>query len=518
MHGHTQFGGPLPSGTRPLASGDPASIGPYVLLGGLGQGGMGAVYLAADGAGRRVAVKVVRSELAADPAYRARFHDEVRHARRVASFCTAAVLDHGEDAGRPYLVTEYVDGAPLSDHIGEHGALPAGTLHGVAVGVAAALTAIHSAGLVHRDLKPANVLLSISGPRVIDFGIARGVGEGSGHTGSGVVVGSPGWISPEQVRTGEVTPASDVFAWGCLVGFAGIGRHPFDGADPRATSDPLVMAYRAQERLYDLGDLAEPLRTLVARALSPDPRARPAAQDLLLALVGGTPRPREPEAAATPEAYASFEPPLDILTAAGQSIDATWRPEDLPLWTPPGEPLPPPAAPPPVDPAAAGRGRTRAWIRRGVTLTVLGGVGAAGLAIHLERARPAEGEFGRPARDGEFTFEAAPPECDVKVKGVRAQDGKLCRLRLTVTNTGVSARVLDPAEQRLRGSTGSGEGAIALFKGTVPNARSKLPVRSVATGASFTGVLVYDVPPGFSPSAVELHVDGSSKGVRLPLP
>ncbi|MFC9969453.1 serine/threonine-protein kinase [Spirillospora sp. NPDC127200] len=225
--------GELARGTRPLADDDPPSVGPYTLVARLGEGGMGVVYLGHGPDGRRVAVKLIQPDLAADADYRARFHDEVRHARQVASFCTAAVLDHGEDGGRPYLVTEYVEGAPLSEHIKRHGPLPPDTLHGVALGVAAALATIHSAGLVHRDLKPANVILSISGPRVIDFGIARGVGDLTGHTRSGLVMGSPGWIAPEQVQHGEVSPASDVFTWGCLVAFAGMARHPFAGTGAR---------------------------------------------------------------------------------------------------------------------------------------------------------------------------------------------------------------------------------------------------------------------------------------------
>ncbi|MBO2451981.1 serine/threonine protein kinase [Actinomadura barringtoniae] len=492
----------------PLGSGDPVAVGRYGLLGKLGEGGMGAVYLAQAPDGRQVAIKVIQPELAADQGYRARFRDEVAHARRVASFCTAAVLDHGEDGGRLFLVTEYVDGAPLSEHIKRNGALPSATLHGVAVGVAAALTAIHAAGLVHRDLKPANVLLSISGPRVIDFGIARATGERSGHTKAGFVVGSPGWIAPEQVQTGEVSPASDVFAWGCLVGFAGMGRHPFAGVDPRAASDPLVMAFRAQQHQYDVSAIAEPLRGLLAQALHPDPRMRPTAQQLLLALVGGT--------EAVPAGQSVPAEP-DILAAASQVIDQRWQEDNLPLWTPPNEPLPPVSPPPPIDPKAARRARINTWARRAATLAVIAGLIAGGIAFYDYKHKPSAGAFGKPVKDGEFSFEASPPECDRKIKGVASRQGKLCQVRFTVTNTGLAAHVLDPAYQRLRGPADADESAVMLFKGSAPSAKTKVNVQSVATATSFTGTLLWDVSPGFAPEAVELHTDGTSKGIRLPL-
>ncbi|MBA9004949.1 protein kinase domain-containing protein [Thermomonospora cellulosilytica] len=266
---------------RALGPDDPRRIGAYALEAKLGEGGMGAVYLGRREGGPPVAVKVVRPELAGDRAFLARFRDEVRSAKRVASFCTAQVLDHGEDGGRLYMVTEYIQGPSLLEHVSEHGALSPGLLNGVAVGVAAALLAIHSAGLVHRDLKPSNVLLSISGPRVIDFGIARALDVAGAHTQTGQVIGSPGWIAPEMILNRPVTPAVDVFAWGCLVAFAGNGRNPFGHGTFQ------VMAARVVHAEPDLGPLPEPLASLVRRALDKDPAARPTAQELLLSLVGG---------------------------------------------------------------------------------------------------------------------------------------------------------------------------------------------------------------------------------------
>ncbi|MBW8485657.1 protein kinase domain-containing protein [Actinomadura parmotrematis] len=283
---------------RELQPADPEAVGPYRLEARIGEGGMGAVYLGRDGAGRRVAVKVVRPELAGDRAFLARFHDEARNAERVASFCTAAVLDHGQDAGLDYMVTEYIDGPSLLEHVAEEGRLSAGMLHGVAVGVAAALVAIHAAGLVHRDLKPSNVLLSISGPRVIDFGIARALDEASSHTRTGQLVGTPGYIAPEQVTGRSITPAVDIFAWGCLVAFAANAENPYGRG-----SFEMLMG-RVLHGEPELGALTEPLAGVVRAALAKDPAHRPTAQDLLLRLVGGG-----SEAAVNTSLGASWTPP-----------------------------------------------------------------------------------------------------------------------------------------------------------------------------------------------------------------
>ncbi|MEY9213838.1 protein kinase [Thermobifida halotolerans] len=304
----------LPKNLEPLAAGDPATIGPYVLVGRLGSGGMGTVYLGrAPEKGTHVAIKVIRPELAFDEATRARFRDEMENARRVASFCTAKVLDHGTFENRPYMVTEYIAGTALAEHIAEHGPLDSGTLHGFALGVAAALAAIHKAGLVHRDLKPANVLLSLSGPRVIDFGIARALNTSTSHTQTGIVMGSPGWMAPEQLLEEKVTTKADIFAWGCLVAFAGNGRHPFGNGDAMTLGKRMLFAEP------DIGGLDAPLDRLVARALAKDPDQRPSAQELLLELAGG---------AANNDAN-------DMVSHA---LHQSWRPNLPPV--PPGYPPP----------------------------------------------------------------------------------------------------------------------------------------------------------------------------------
>ncbi|MFG2090500.1 MULTISPECIES: serine/threonine-protein kinase [unclassified Spirillospora] len=262
---------------RPLEPADPREVGGHTLLGRLGSGGMGMVYLGTDpDSGGRVAVKTIHPHLAGDPSYRRRFKDEAYLASRVASFCTARVLAHGEEDGRPYLVTEYVGGISLHNRLVGDGPLPAADLHGVAVGVASALAAIHAAGLVHRDVKPANVMLTLSGCRVIDFGIARSQDSCGATAATGQVLGTPGWMAPEVLIGGPATPAADVFAWGCLIAHAGTGRMPI-GGDPAtlrtATEDP------------DLSGLPESLVAAVRSALAKNPAERPTASDLLLTLV-----------------------------------------------------------------------------------------------------------------------------------------------------------------------------------------------------------------------------------------
>ena len=302
----------LPKNLEPLAAGDPATIGPYVLSGKLGSGGMGTVYLGSTPEkNNHVAIKVIRPELAFDEQTRARFRDEMENARKVASFCTAKVLDHGTFENRPYMVTEYIAGTALAEHIAENGPLDSSTLHGFALGVAAALAAIHRTGLVHRDLKPANVLLSISGPRVIDFGIARAMNTATNHTQTGIVMGSPGWMAPEQLLEEKVTTSADIFAWGCLVAFAGNGTHPFGNGDAMTLGKRVLFAEP------QISNLDPPLDRLVARALAKEPGRRPTAQDLLLELAGG-------EEAGNPN---------DMVSHA---LHQSWRPN-----LPPGPPGPP---------------------------------------------------------------------------------------------------------------------------------------------------------------------------------
>ncbi|TNY35889.1 protein kinase domain-containing protein [Thermomonospora catenispora] len=403
---------------RALGPDDPRRIGAYALEARLGEGGMGTVYLGRRPGGPPVAVKVIRPELAGDGAFLTRFRDEVRSARRVASFCTAQVLDHGEDDGRPYLVTEYIQGPSLLQHVSEHGALTPGQLHGVAVGVAAALLAIHSAGLVHRDLKPGNVLLSLSGPRVIDFGIARALDAADVHTRTGQVIGSPGWIAPEMILNRPVTPAADVFAWGCLVAFAGNGRNPFGHGTFQ------VMAARVVHAEPEVGTLPEPLASLVRRALAKDPAARPTAQELLLSLVGGSGEsaaastvaeawggtPPEEEERSAPAGETAADPET-VQTATGRQAAATvadTRPAPSPQ-PPPPEPRPDTDPSPSAEPTApAGReGDAGRPPRRRIPALVAGAlIAAAGLAAAILI----------PDGDGGETASSGPPDDPMLVR------------------------------------------------------------------------------------------------------
>ncbi|MEV4355399.1 WD40 repeat domain-containing serine/threonine protein kinase [Nonomuraea sp. NPDC049625] len=257
-----------------LIAGDPQQIGDYWLAGRLGAGGQGVVYDAYDPDGRRVAVKVLHA--AGD---RGRFAKEAAAAERVASFCTARLLAADLDGGKPYLVSEYVPGPSLREAVREGRRFTGDDLHRLATAVATALTAIHEAGVVHRDLKPDNVLLGPDGPRVIDFGIARTVEMSLTRTGE--LAGTPGYMAPEVLTGQRAGTAADVFAWGAIMVFAATGQDAFGGENLGG------VMHRVLTHHPDVSALPPGLATLIEAALEKDPRARPSARDLLLALVSG---------------------------------------------------------------------------------------------------------------------------------------------------------------------------------------------------------------------------------------
>ena len=272
---------------QPLASDDPAEIGGYRLRARLGAGGMGRVYLASTPAGRSVALKVVRPELGDDQDFRARFQQEIQAARRVHGLYTAQLLDADPAATPPWLVTAYVPGLSLQQAVTENGPMPEAMVFRLIAGVAEALQAIHAAGVVHRDLKPSNVLLAPDGPRVIDFGIARAL-EATALTRSGMMVGSPQFMAPEQIRDQPVTPAIDVFALGSLAAYAARGRPPFGEGHSAALS------YRVLHEPPDLDGCPPQLRALIESCLRKEAGARPAPGQILefcLAHTAGTADP-----------------------------------------------------------------------------------------------------------------------------------------------------------------------------------------------------------------------------------
>ncbi|GGR61767.1 MULTISPECIES: outer membrane protein assembly factor BamB family protein [Streptomyces] len=257
-----------------LTQHDPRRIGPFEVLGRLGAGGMGLVYLARSASGRRVAIKTVRTELAEDQLFRVRFTREVEAARAVSGFYTAAVVDADPRAAVPWLATAYVPAPSLEEIVNECGPLPAQAVRWLAAGVAEALQSIHGAGLVHRDLKPSNVLVVEDGPRVIDFGIASGVSN-TRLTMTNVAVGTPAYMSPEQAKDSRsVTGASDVFSLGSTLVFAATGHPPFHGANPVET---VFMLLREGP---DLTGLPDELRPLIEACMQMEATARPTPADL----------------------------------------------------------------------------------------------------------------------------------------------------------------------------------------------------------------------------------------------
>ncbi|WP_395294730.1 serine/threonine-protein kinase [Kitasatospora hibisci] len=258
-----------------LGADDPRQVGGYRLLRRLGAGGMGRVYLGRTAGGRTVAVKVVRGELAEDAEFRARFRQEVAAARRVGGTWTAPVLDADTEGEHPWVATGYVAGPALGNAVRGFGPLPEPAVRTLGVGLAEALGHVHGLGLVHRDVKPSNVLLTLDGPRLIDFGIARALDATSGLTQSGYVVGSPGFMSPEQANGLPAGPASDVFSLGAVLAFAATGVHPFGEGVSVA-----VLLYRVLHEEPDLSGLSGPLRPVVLACLAKDPAARPTPQQL----------------------------------------------------------------------------------------------------------------------------------------------------------------------------------------------------------------------------------------------
>jgi serine/threonine protein kinase len=347
-----------------LRPADPRWAGRYELIGRLGAGGMGEVYLGRSPGGRMVAVKVIKAELlAADPHFRTRFAREIAAARKVNALFTAPVVDADPEAETPWLVTAYVRGPSLAEAIDDHGPLRTSAVRSLAAGLAEGLAAIHAAGLVHRDLKPSNVLLASDGPRIIDFGISRAI-EASALTAAGLFVGSPAYMSPEQAQGTEIGQPSDVFSLGAVLTFAATGHGPFSASSVHGLFYQVLTAEPA------LDGIAAELAGLIGRCLAKDPAVRPAPQ-AIIAELGHTGLLHDwlpPAIAATFVRYdlggattgenqdrpiTSPEPPAATPPQTAPRFEGQLQYSQPPVYAPPPETRPPETRPPEARPPEA---------------------------------------------------------------------------------------------------------------------------------------------------------------------
>ncbi|MFD8456623.1 protein kinase domain-containing protein [Streptomyces antimycoticus] len=345
----------------PLATGDPESIGGYTLVDRLGSGGMGVVYLGRSASGRQVALKLVHEQYAQDEEFRTRFRQEVAAARRVSGAFTAPVVDADPEADRPWMATLYVPGRTLSEVVRKNGPLDGHTLRTLGLGLVEALREIHRAGVVHRDLKPANILLAEDGPRVIDFGISRAVDSQTLTVTIGRVLGTPPFMSPEQLRSPrDVTAASDVFSLGSLLVFAARGSSPFE------SDSPYLSGYQVMYEHPTLDEVPTPLRGIAERCLAKEPEARPKLDELhpMLRALPDFPAAERvvtaggPGADGGPGAAAAGHPPASSAHAP--------RPDAQPAPQPPG------SRPPGSRPPDLGRTAPRRVARRRLVVTSAG--------------------------------------------------------------------------------------------------------------------------------------------------
>jgi hypothetical protein len=524
--------------TAPLQQADPMTVGGYTLLGRLGSGGMGTVYLAKGAAGEEVAIKVLHARLSASPQFLARFADEAAAAARVAGFCTAKVLHADVHARPPYLVTEYVAGPTLDAVLAGGKPLPASEVEALAVGVAAALTAIHAAGLAHRDLKPSNVLLSRVGPKVIDFGIARALDMTGDRTETGMLFGTLGWLAPEQLY-GQSTQASDVFVWGLLITRAGTGWRPAAELQVSVPSDA------------EIGKLPRSLAAAVTTALSLEPAARPSARDLLLRLCGSTeagpvrtatkvlsrpwatPYPTTlgyPTGAAGPAAAYPAAPPYQgapshqaaVLHPTATRPATQSRPADhLPAVRSRDGSVAAPHQPRPGYPVRHGAPvwRRRRWYTRkrylllAVLVLVL-------VLINKDRGNGKTEQLPpSTVRDGILEFTLLGWRCGLSSLGTpplaRQAQGQLCTFELRVHNFGDGSRRVYVSSQKLRDAAGRTIEPDGIAWGYLEQARPFL--HEINPGNEVTGVLVYDIAKDSQPQQLEVHDSPLSGGATITL-
>jgi serine/threonine protein kinase len=413
---------------RPLRQGDPQSIGPYRITGRLGAGGMGAVYAGLDAYDRRVAVKVVHAQYADEPEFRARFTREVNVLRAIRGTCTTPVLDADVDAETPWFATEYVPGPTLDVRVNQGGPMRGDELMGLATGLAEALVAIHDADVVHRDLKPQNIICSPAGPRVLDLGIARSM-EDSGLTRTGMMIGSPAWMSPERFKGHDSTPAADVYAWAMLVIYASTGVIPF------GTGAPEVVALRVLQEEADLSGVPADMRLLVKRAADKEPHYRPHARELLASVTHVW------RGALGNGAGPSLDPVADATSLIGQ------------LWTTPASggnwqvPQPQVPQPPPARVYEAPRGPARS-----------GGT-AAFNAPGVPSQTPPPATYGRPSHDPYGASTQQPPLYrDAPASGTYAAPGQQTGGYGQTDPTGYQHRTAHPTPPPAQYPTGHQQG------------------------------------------------------------
>jgi predicted Ser/Thr protein kinase len=362
------------SGMLPLRVTDPREVGGYELVGRLGEGGQGVVFLAMSSAGNPVALKVLPATT--DPQVRNRFLKEVAAAQRVARFCTAQVLDAGIFERRPYIVSEYVDGPSLVEIVEQDGPRSGAALERIAVATLTALGAVHAAGMVHRDFKPANVLLGPDGPVVIDFGLATVPGMTTTGLSGPAAMGTPAYMAPEQLAGERVTAAADMWSWAVSMTFAGTGQLPFGGESLTA------MAFAILNGEPSVGSLPEPLGCLVRRCLDKDPVLRPGARDVLSELVAAGAQPVGP-----------LPPQAATLATDDQAASSAATPVEP--GPPPGSAGPSPQRHGPRDKAGHARGSVghvrRHWRATALVALILLVGAAAGLTLILSRHGPSPG-------------------------------------------------------------------------------------------------------------------------------
>ncbi|MEU5195836.1 protein kinase [Streptomyces scabiei] len=315
----------------PLGGNDPKAVAGYRLAARLGSGGMGTVYLSYTPGGHPIALKTIRPELSEDPEFRRRFRQEVQAVQRVQGLYTAPVIDYDTEGAQPWLATAYVPGPSLHVTVAEHGALPVSSVLLLLAGVAEALKVIHAAGVVHRDLKPANVLLATDGPRVIDFGIARAA-DATALTGTGVSIGTPAFMSPEQAAGKLVTPASDVFALGQVAAYAGRGTSAYGDGPSHA------VLYRIVHEEPDLSNLPEELR-FIESCLAKNPEDRPSPEEVVALCQQASPTPLVQAGSWLPEEIGAditrrISASAELLAAQNEAAAPTMPAEPVPATAP----------------------------------------------------------------------------------------------------------------------------------------------------------------------------------------